>query len=185
MGFMDATGKIMTKPILDKFSYFPDNMNLCPVRKEDKWGLCPVCKNDKWSFIDKTGKVVTKFLWDEEPIPIEGTKLWKVVTVSEDYDRFEGIVDDTGKVILKTEYPTYGISEFSDGLAAIKNKDNDSGFVNEEGELFIQSHYYGSKRFSEGIAWVYGDIPKDSTQFEYVEEMGYYLWRPLIHLCNT
>lgn len=188
-GVAGLTGKFTVTPSLDKVSYFPEGYNSSPVMKDNKW-----------AFIDRSGKLATKFVFDYEPKILPGTSLWSVIKNDPEYGLVYGIIDDTGKTILEPEYTEP--FEFYNGITKITKGaggDTLNGYASSEGKVIIEPRWDKATNFSEGIAWVLGDgsegkeADSQNSQEEYLEdnwedfykpgtdeyESTRYCWRPI------
>ncbi len=165
-GIVNSAGKTILKPVLDGITSFGEGWNLSAVKKNGKWGI-----------IDRTGKIVSEFLWSTEPKPIETPrKLWIVSETIND-STFYGILDDNLKVVSETKWKS--IEDFYDGMAIVSNEDG-VGYITDEGKEIVNNQWYEVNRFYNGIAWVLGyrDEP-GSTEDELYEEKTMNCWRPI------
>ena len=134
----------------------------------------------RFGFIDKSGKQVIDFIYDDASNFTNGIARVKVknlfgvmnksgeLIVKPIYKTignfFEGkavmnesgkygFIDTTGKVIIKPQFEL--AFDFSEGLAAIyDSKTKKYGFINDKGETIIKLEYDGVRPFSEGKAAV-------------------------------
>jgi hypothetical protein len=112
-----------------------------------------VSKNGKVGFIDKTGKVVIKPLFDGAS-NFEGGYARAGIKgksgLPEDYRT--GFIDKKGNIIVKPIYEW--ASRFSEGLAVVKKGDK-YGYVDVNGKEVIKPQFTQANDFSEGMAYVY------------------------------
>jgi len=99
--------------------------------------------NNKFGFVDKSGKEVIPFKYDEAH-RFFGGELASVKLNSK-----WGFVDKTGKEVIPFKYDDAEI--FREGLAAVK-LNGKWGFVDFSGKEVIPFKYNGADRFSEGLA---------------------------------
>ncbi|GHV42636.1 hypothetical protein FACS189490_12010 [Clostridia bacterium] len=113
-------------------------------------GLAPALsiKNDKYGYIDKTGKVVIDFLYDEAR-PFDGGLAPVVKSPSQ-----SGYIDKSGKFY---DYSWKG--ELVDGLSVVM-KDDKWGFIDKTGSLVIPLTYSFAYDFNDGFALVETDKGK-------------------------
>lgn len=117
----------------------------------------------KWGFIDKTGKEVIPFNYNDARNFTEGLAAVEI--------NFKwGFIDKAGKIIIPLQYvQTWS---FSEGLAQVR-LNNKIGFINKTGAIVIplkyeyDSDYYYSNGFSEGLARV-----KLNNKFGFIDKKG-------------
>lgn len=121
VGFMDEKGLLVIPPEWDQ-----------PKRGHPHFsaGVTGVRRGDKEGLIDRTGKPVGEFEWDEI---VTGTADgdWVVVRGGK-----QGMIDKLGNVIVQPEWDWCHPWGFKDGLLRVR-QDEEVGFVNREGELVI------------------------------------------------
>jgi hypothetical protein len=132
----------------------------------------------RFGFIDKTGKQVIDFLYEDVSNFNQGIARVKVKNlfgiinkngeailkpsyknignffenkaIINDNGKF-GFIDISGKIIIKPQFDA--AFDFSEGLAAIYNSQTKKyGFINDKGETIIKPEYDGVRPFSEGKA---------------------------------
>lgn len=120
-GFMNISGKIIIEPYFSEVGVFSED------------GRCPVCLDRKWGIIDKFGKLVVSFEFDEiRNNPSEG--FWTCYL----HDRGYGFLNlDTGSSIA-CQYSSCGI--FSDGVVPVQ-KDGYWGAIDIEGNTAVEFLY--------------------------------------------
>lgn len=162
-GFIDQKGKIVIQPKFDSVDNFTDGVSQVWVRnshgvflmnKKGKisvsliyddgvvstGGLFPVRKKKKWGGIDKTGKEIIPFIYDnfyryefsEGLCGVEKDGKW-------------GFIDKTGKEVVPFIYDD--VNWFGEGLSEVK-KDGKYGFINKTGEVVIPFIYKGMRRIN-------------------------------------
>lgn len=55
---------------------------------------------------------------------------------------------------------TVGTGRFLEGLACVRERDADYGYINKKGEYVIPPRFYRAQEFSEGLAWAAGEDGK-------------------------
>jgi hypothetical protein len=65
-----------------------------------------------------------------------------------------GYLNNSGKIIIPPTDKFINAAEFSEGLAAVENKQYKWGYINEKGKLVIPFQFDFAKQFSEGLALV-------------------------------
>ncbi|GEM_PF-6612316 len=124
-GFIDTAGKIKLPAIYERAENFYEGWAVVSKRK-DEYSNYEV-------YINKAGK--------EMP----GIKAYKASNFNEgfayyqiDYSEPVHYINKAGKVIFKSENSDFwGHGDFSNGLAAVPNKDGKYGYINTKGELVI------------------------------------------------
>jgi hypothetical protein len=154
-------------------------------------------ENLRWGFIDKTGKLVIKPMFERVGTFSEGLAAAQVYGLW-------GFIDTTGKWVIKYQYDAVGsfkgglagvmagnkwgfinktgnmqidpgfasIHDFSEHKAAIK-KGSSWGFIDERGGMIINSKYDDAGSFSEGVAAV-----KVKDKWGYIDVMDKFLIEP-------
>ena len=93
--------------------------------------LINVQKGDKWGFLNKEGKVVIPFIYDEAHPFIEDLAL---VSVNGKY----GYISKSGHLQIPAIYDI--AEDFKEGLAAVKFEDN-WGYINKNGKWAIDAQF--------------------------------------------
>lgn len=127
-GYLNNQGKTVIPFIYSKAEEFSE-------------GLAAVGKGEydssKHGFIDKTGKTIIPFVYDNAISFSEGLAAVR----KGDYDTGKyGIIDKQGKIVVPFKYNGY-VAPFSEGLAAVINKDDEYGFIDRAGKLVIPYSY--------------------------------------------
>ena len=157
-GFIDKEGNWIIQPIYDSVANFSE-------------GLAGV-KNmgESWGFIDKKGNLVIQPI-DNRTIGYDGngygigfregleragfylTKIEKDGSyfIKKDYFKWS-FIDKKGNVAIPLNYDN--VSNFSEGLAGVKNMGEKWGFIDKKGNWIIQPIYDDVDSFSEGLARV-------------------------------
>ncbi len=110
-------------------------------------GLALVSKKDKIAFIDKTGKPITEYIFDEAYSLKNGFATVEV-------DGLYGLIDRTGRWTLPAEYEDCG--EMTEGFVYAA-KDEKYGFLNARGEVMADFIYDNATDFVNGLAVVEKD----------------------------
>jgi len=108
----------------------------------------------RYGFIDREGKLVIDFQFDEVGDFVEGVAWVRVgrstVNGIRDPGRC-GYIDHSGRFIIKAQFAEVG--NFSEGLAPVSFWDRRGrGFVDRSGRLAIPVRYIWAEGFSEGLA---------------------------------
>ena len=143
-GYLNSKGKTIIPFIYDSAEDFSEG--LAAVSKGEY-------ENSKHGFIDKTGKTVIPFNYDYTGNFSEG--LATIRKGSQETGKY-GVIDKNGKTIVAPKYDGY-IAEFSEGMAAVHNKQEKYGFIDRSGKLVIPYKYNieyegESSSFSNGKA---------------------------------
>lgn len=158
VGFIDQTGKVIIEPQFDGADNFYE-------------GLARVYTRGKFTtaYIDKTGKIVIEPQFDIGSQFSEGlawvgfdpTKTeYKIgnLTVygstqgTHSFIYNIGFIDTTGKMVIEAKFKF--ANNFSEGLAAVKTKDEKFGFIDKRGKFVIEPTFEWASSFSEGLAAV-------------------------------
>ncbi|MCB0740873.1 MAG: WG repeat-containing protein, partial [Chitinophagaceae bacterium] len=112
------------------------------VVKFPKEGLLGVRKDKKWGFIDKTGKQVVPFLYEDCDSYVGNYAKVK-------QDGKWGIIDKTGKVIIAPKYDNIVPNE--EGIF-IYYQDSFYGIIDKNGKIISSPNYYPLTPFYKGVA---------------------------------
>ena len=121
-------------------------------------------KELKWGFIDKSGKLIMDFQYDE-------VKDFKNDLVAVRTENKWSFIDRNGNIISKSFYDELG--EFYEGFAAVKSHGK-WGYIGTQGKEIINCIYDEAKDFSDGLAAVkvnnyFGD---DNDAWAYIDTYG-------------
>ncbi len=112
----------------------------------------------KYGFIDKTGKIIIKPIYDycrqdfsEGMAAVQLKGKW-------------GYINATGKMIIPPQFEDVG--DFSDGMAIIV-KDGKYGYINKTGKIVIQPNYEVAGTFFNGITYI-----AQNNKYEFVDKTG-------------
>lgn len=120
-----------------------------------------------WGFIDKTGKQVIAFQFEDTWRFSEGLASVKV-------GGKWGYIDKTGATVIQ---PAYDYAwPFSEGMGRVM-VGTKQGFIDKTGKLVIEPKYQPAWEFSNGLARVQ---IKDADGFRegYINKQGEYVWEP-------
>ncbi|MBY0054339.1 WG repeat-containing protein [Brevibacillus agri] len=136
-GVIDRTGKEVIPPKYERIVGFRFGRSAASVNK--KWGLIDTKGN--WIVqptFDYVGYIPERQQYSNDPILIK-------------QGPYYGYMDAKGTVLVPPKYVL--AKEFSDGLAAVQEKDKQIGFINSKGEYIIAPIYYFTVPFRNGIAY--------------------------------
>ncbi len=118
--------------------------------------LFPARQDAKWGYIDKTGRVVVDFSFDEAREITEGLAAVKVGSLY-------GYIDETGAMVIDAQW--YRVGPFNGGLAAVYTRNtavttevaDTVSYVDRAGQLVIPAdpEWADGAQFSEGLAAVW------------------------------
>lgn len=143
--YIDRTGKVVVPPA--KYGITGDFSE----------GFAAVAKGSKVGFIDKTGKEITPFQYDEASAFAEG---FAAVKKGSKW----GFIDTTGKEAVSCTYDD--VYNFTQGLAAVQ-KGGKWGFIGKTGEEVIPFQYDDTTAFSQGLAGV-----EKNGKWGYIDKTG-------------
>lgn len=101
--------------------------------------------NGKHGFVDKEGREVLPFVWNDVGSFSEG--LASVMDASENW----GYIDTTGKIVIPCKW--WGAYEFSEGLAVVWGPSG-FGFIDKTGKVVIPCKWKFAYGFYNGVAKV-------------------------------
>lgn len=176
-GFIDRTGKIVIEPKFDGVYEFSEGFAAAYIGKG---------QFDE-GYIDETGaiaiepkfNIASKFSEGLAWVGIDpNRKPYKIGTLtlytsqsSHSFDYNIGFIDKTGKWLTE---PVYTFArDFSEGLAAVRTKDNKFGFIDKSGKLKIEAKFDWAESYSNGLAAVYVN-----GKHGYIDKEGIYVVKP-------
>jgi len=132
-------------------------------------GMALVMGEGGWGFIDTTGKLVIPYQYDSpsERNP-EGFHEGLAAVIIDPSRELFGYIDKTGKQVFPKLY--YNDSQFSEGLAAVYDRDLDRhGYIDKTGKMVITlDEGYNGDNFREGLA----TIRKHGTPSAFIDKAG-------------
>lgn len=134
--------------------------------------LRPDSRNDKWGFIDKEGKTIIPFEYDDADYFFEGLARVKK-------NGKYGFIDKQGKIIIPFEYDDVG--SFFKGLANVK-KNGKWGYIDKQDKTIIPFEYDEVRPFHQKIVsvkknekWGFIDVEGNTiVPFEFEEAKGFH-----------
>jgi hypothetical protein len=137
-----------------------------------RYELTATKRENKWGFVNKSGKVVIPFLYDEVwGFSEEGlARVMKKEYSPREWNRY-GFINKCGEVVVPFSH--YHASSFSEGMAVVYSADVrpikkiskdgryrlvgvDGGYIDNMGELAVPYQYGVCHDFSDGLALVCG-----------------------------
>lgn len=153
-GYIDTTGELVIPYQFYAVGEFSEG--LAPVRNN----------NSEWGYIDKTGKLVIPYQFFEAGKFSDGLAS---VGFFVDGHAKGAYIDSTGEFVIKDK----GGETFSEGLAVVKNKNSEFGYINTAGELVIPYQFRVSGRFSDGLSMVcLGERTEEGSSVGYIDKTG-------------
>jgi len=135
-GFIDETGNFIISPVYSFVRGFNDKGIAIVANGNFEYNLCDVY------FIDKSGKTVSGPFSSYIPEFKNGFAILNSGTKS------SIIVDETGKVVLKSKYSLY---DYSDGLVSFYDFNNSLyGFIDLTGKVILPAKYLSVQNFIDG-----------------------------------
>lgn len=124
---------------------FAENMYV-NIKKYSEGVIAVKSSNGKYGYVDKTGKVVIPFKYDDAEEFHNGTA---VVYIKDGYT----LIDKSGKILLGKIYA--GLMVSSSELIEIYDKETKKyGYINNRGEIVIPLIYDNATYFENGVAFV-------------------------------
>jgi hypothetical protein len=120
-------------------------------------GLLAIQKDSAWGYIDKNGRTIIPFTFEECWNFRDGIALVK-------QNSKYAWIDKNGRNIANDWFE--GVGEFSMDLVAVQKKDH-WGYMNSKGEVVIKPAYDAAAAFSEGFALV-----KKGNNYGYINRKG-------------
>lgn len=137
---------------------------------------CVVPENGSPTYIDTKGQI--KFtLKDAQKASLfrEGMALFS--QLDKEGTIQWGYVDNTGTVKIIPQFSDARL--FSEGMAAVANKEGKWGFIDAKGSIVINYQFEGAGSFRDGLCIVY-----DGKQYGYIEKTGKYKINPQFEDAN-
>ena len=130
-GMIDTTGQYYIKPNERNPLTFAQNANNNIFFGFNN-GLVKYQANNKYGFLDKFLKAKIPAIYDEVTNFENNRSCIKL-------DGYWGVIDVTGRFIIQPNYE--GLKQGIDGLYAVKDKDNNWGYLNEKNEWVIKPQF--------------------------------------------
>lgn len=131
-GYINAEGSFVIEPQFDEANDFSE-------------GLAAVCVNGKWGFVDEHGEYAIKPVFNSVDNFSEG------LAVAEKEKGKFGYIDKYGDYAIEPQEGWDDVYSFKDGLAAIRNKEEQCSFINTSGEYVFPQALSSQCNFSEGM----------------------------------
>lgn len=171
IGYIDETGQLVIKPEFEdsdneeseEAKTFSEGLAAVAIVKDGSY---------KHGYIDKTGKVVIPFQYDEVHPFSEGLAV--VAKITDENWQF-AFINQKGEKVF--EHPQLSSAEgFSEGLAAARIGSK-WGYIGTDGKVAIEPQFFGSESFSEGLAPV-TLREKDEFKVGYIDRTGKFVIQP-------
>ncbi|MCE5324185.1 WG repeat-containing protein [bacterium] len=127
--------------------------------------LLPVKHGDKWGYINKSGQIVIKAVYDAAGMFAEG--LAPVGKGKNDAMKY-GYINTSGKMIIKPQFNS--TSGFREGMASVTMKEQ-IGFIDKTGKLVIKPQFSFADDFHEGLTPVCTGTPR-TAKYGYINKTG-------------
>ena len=167
-GYFMVTVPDSTIRVADDYGRLSQPISDCMEFGEFSEGLAPIraASNRKIGFVDSSGKVVIRCVYDNATPFKDGVSL---VSIIEGGKRLSGYIDRKGKVILPLQYEKIGV--FSDGHGIIQTETGFS-YVDRTGKLKTPPAEFGQyfSEFKSGLAIGGRDNGKGSKTFTYFDK---------------
>ncbi|MCQ2286202.1 MAG: WG repeat-containing protein [Bacteroidales bacterium] len=192
-GYVDQKGTYVINPQFERATYFSEGLALVSNNKGDigyinkkgefvinakykrgtnfKEGLAfVVAEGEAPTCINKKGEVIFTLTQAEGVMEFkEG--LAAFYTHDEDGEKLFGFVDSKGRIAINPQFKD--VSFFCDGLAMVKNSEDECGFINKKGNYVINPQFERASYFIEERAIVLiGD------EYGFIDTKGKYVINP-------
>ena len=153
VGFIDRNGKWVIEPTFARALDFFEG--LAPVRTDEV----------HWIYVDRTGHKALPETFDSAGSFRDGVA--RVVSGDQ-----KGIIDKTGKWVVKIPHDTPYPYQFSEGLGTVKvpGKEACVGYMEPSGKFVIQPIFKDAADFSEGLARITGT--KFMSTWKFIDRTG-------------
>lgn len=125
--------------------------------------LIKIRRNDKWGFIDKKGKVIIDFLYEEDR--------------RKEFDEILKLNADSLDALPKANLRNIGL--FNDGLVKFQ-KNGLWGFLNKNNEVIIEPKFKKVTEFSEGVA----GVSIDGKKWGFIDKKSNFIIEPKFYLTD-
>ncbi len=131
--------------ILFTINLFSENRYV-DIKKYSEGLIAVKSNNGKYGYVDKTGKVVIPFKYDDAEEFHNGTA---VVYIKDGYT----LIDKSGKILLEKIYSGV-MASYSDLIEIYDKETKKYGYINNSGEIVIPLIYDNATYFENGVAFV-------------------------------
>ncbi len=131
------------------------------IKKYSEGVIAVKSSNGKYGYVDKTGKVVIPFKYDDAEEFHNGTA---VVYIKDGYT----LIDKSGKILLEKIYSGV-MASYSDLIEIYDKETKKYGYINNSGEIVIPLIYDNATYFENGVAFV-----KISEKYRMIDTNGKY-----------
>jgi hypothetical protein len=175
-GFFDGLALIRNTDEPQRYGFINDkgtliiNTNYVGATSFSEGLACVVKENGSPTYIDLKGQI--KFTLKDAQIATcfkEGYAAFS--QFDKDGQLICGYIDITGKVKIIPQF--YGAFLFSEGLAAVKNKDSKWGFIDVNGKVIINYQFKEAGEFKDGLC-----VVSDGKNWGYIDKTGIYTINP-------
>lgn len=198
-GYIDRTGKIIVAPKYDVSHDFSEGLAVVGMKITDgkaasiqygyidtsgkeviplqfpfacsfSDGLAAVRIDGKWGFINKTGQLTIKPVFQHAESFYDGRAL------AVDSEGKKGFINKAGEYVYSGDVgfmSHFGTIRYSDGLAAVRMGKN-WGYIDLEGQTVILPTYTAAGYFSEGLA----PVEISGSGFGYIDKKGEMIIQP-------
>ncbi|MFA4903518.1 MAG: WG repeat-containing protein [Desulfobaccales bacterium] len=167
LGYIDKAGKTIIPPQYNDTQPFSE-------------GLAAVKLEDKYGYIDRSGKMVIPPQFSDAGPFSEGLA---PVQIDSHGDQ-EGYIDKSGKLVISGgEFSA--ARAFSEGLAAVRGKNDKYGFIDKTGKFVIPPRYDRVSDFSEGLAAVQSFDVSWPGDLSYIDHTGQIIIKSISSFPNS
>jgi len=148
---------------------FPINMAVvvrAPV-PQDPEALFRIFKQDKWGYMDNTGRIVIKPVFDTVAEQFREGRAWVQL------DHGHGFIDPTGRIVIQPHYRDGW--HFTEGLARVRRGDR-YGYITVDGKTAIKFQFRWAGPFSGGRAPV--KVKGVLDRYGYIDRSGNLVIQP-------
>lgn len=180
-----------------KYGYINKNNKLVIDYKYDeagpfKDGYAIVSIGNKKGVIDKKGKTIIDINYYKISYLLDD--MFRIVKEKKDDSEEDDVIgeeesyiyDSKGKCVTDNTFYLDGVAKFSEGLLAVKNKNDKYGYINKKGEYVIDAKFENANDFNEGLAAVRvnkennekEDESEDLSVYGFIDKFGKFIIEP-------
>lgn len=152
-GLLDAKGNYIVEPRYSSFTPFYNHFSRVTI-------------NGQYGFISRTGREITKIIYDTVTSFSEGLAMVRV-------KKKWKIIDTTGNIIKDVGGSYAKVGQFSEGMCKVTNEGGLDGYIDASGNEIIPCIYQWARSFKKGKAYVEKTADRyGNTRAGMIDKMG-------------